>query len=223
MSLDRAYLRVRLPMIFLVGCLFLGGCASETSPTAAAQVPIAPVARMDMDSLCQTAGTMDSSDRAGTLAGAQVLRSCLERIQGAWVLDSAALPNLELALDSAVASYPDAWRASVRDRLRAVARIPRQLSFFVSWPRVAMGSDGGPGVSTRPDGVGAPFEDAGEEIWLSSKWEANRLVQVFQASDGLREDAYSLSADGRRLLLVATTSGDGMLRPLVIPMTFRRP
>ncbi|MBK8801894.1 MAG: hypothetical protein IPN71_07535 [Fibrobacteres bacterium] len=176
-----------------------------------------------MDSLCWNAPTLDFSDQTGTLAAAEPLRHCLERIKGDWVLDSADLPDLEAALDSAVATYPDAWRASVRDRLRAVARVPTRLNISLSWPEVAVSSDGGAGVRSRPDGVAVPFQDAGEEIWLATTWKTNRLVQVFQASDGLREDAYSLSPEERRLHLVATTSGDGMPRPLVITMRFRRP
>ncbi|MBK9576747.1 MAG: hypothetical protein IPK50_02565 [Fibrobacterota bacterium] len=213
----------RIPVaVLLASGLFLG-CGSETAPTAAGQDPIAPVARMDMDSLCKTARSLDSSGRSGATAAALVLRSCLERLQGGWVLDSSALPDLEVALDSAVATYPDTWRASARDRLRAVARIPRQLNFSLFWPKVAMGSNGESGVPSRPDGIGAPFEDGGEEIWLATQWQANRLVQTYQAADGQRHDAYSLSADGRQLVLVATTNGDGMLRPLVIPMVFKKP
>lgn len=199
----------------------LWSCQGNTSPT---QVPAGssdlPSAR-DRDSLCQSVRSLDSADHALTSAGTSALHGCLERFVGSWTLDSTSLPDLEAALDTAVAGYSDQWKASVRERLRQVARFPARVDVRLPWPEMAFDFDGDSAVRSRPDGVPAPFEDEGEEIWLATTVDSGRVVQVFQASDGARRDVYAISKDGKNLSLLESTTGDGMLRPLVIALRYR--
>lgn len=206
---------------WLAWSAILLGCTT-TAPTAGD--PSVPVAQspVNMDSLCQGAGSLAAGDSNGIATGASRLKSCLERMAGSWETDPNEVTDLEKALDSAVAIYPASVKNAVRARLQAVAKVPKRLDLSIAWPKISMGTDGGSGIPSRPDKVAAPFEEGGEEIWLATRWEENRMIQAFQASDGSREDAYGLSSDGRKLVLVATTRGEGMVRPLVVTTVFRR-
>ncbi|HNC98942.1 MAG TPA: hypothetical protein PKW90_22600, partial [Myxococcota bacterium] len=61
-----------------------------------------------------------------------------------------------------------------------------------------------------------------EELVLSSRWTAGSMLRIFEASDGQREDAYSLDSTGRGLTLVESVSGGRLLRPLVLRLRYRR-
>ncbi|HNY29274.1 MAG TPA: hypothetical protein PKO15_00160 [Fibrobacteria bacterium] len=204
-----------------LGALLLCGCPSEDSPTASTSASTIPVAKVDLDSACRSAVSLDPADSMGDGSSARNLQACLERMEGVWTLDPGASTDLETVLDSMVATYPESVRSQLRARLKSVADVSVQLEIRFEWPKLAVGSDGDRGILSRPDGVGVPFEENGEEIWLTTRWDSGRLVQVYQASDGFREDAFGLDSAGR-LVLVSTTKGDGMPQPLVVTSHYLR-
>lgn len=207
--------------LLLALCAGFVGCTEASKATGpASDIPAARIS----DTLCQAASGLDSTDKDGVGSTTRILRSCLERVAGDWILDSTALPDVETALDSAVSPYPTAWRVQVRSRLQQVLHVPTTLRVRIPWPRVAVDYDGDSGIAARPDGTLTPFEDydLGETIQLQSRWANGALVQTFVASDGIRTDSLAIEQEGARIILVQTTTSEAMLRPLVLRMQYRR-
>jgi hypothetical protein len=144
-------------------------------------------------------------------------------LDGTYTLDEAASDNISQAIDAAAGRLNFLTRSIARERLRklnpayrqvAIASSPNELSVTVdSQPALRTPATGTPVAWVGPDGGKAN---------VSMQMTGGHLVQTFRSADGRRVNDYSLSPDGRTLIMQVTETSPRLSQPVKYKQVYRR-
>jgi hypothetical protein len=77
-------------------------------------------------------------------------------------------------------------------------------------------------IKTPADGTFVRRDILGENIMVSTKWIGEKLERTFKAVDGQRVDTYSLSRDGKTLIMRVSVTSPRLSRPCEYELTYKR-
>ena len=133
---------------------------------------------------------------------------------GRWAYDSTRSDRIEDAIETCIASYPEDAKATTRDRLLETNELTRVLvvSPLDSGKKVLIGYEVANNGTVAPlDGTEVPsINSSGEVFQMSVRLDGEAMVETFEADNGTRTNTYSVSADGKALVLQATVESPQM-------------
>lgn len=126
----------------------------------------------------------------------------------------------EAAIEDATRTIFFAVRGIARSRLRARTRIARAVRFSFEGANIRVKAEGAPDAVAPQSGASVPFVYEGERLALTQTFTAAGLTQTFTAADGLRENVWTLSADGRSLVERVTIRSPKLSAPVVYTLHY---
>ncbi len=146
------------------------------------------------------------------------------RIDGVFLLDSAAGEGVEEVIDRGVALLPWYKRPFARGRLRETTS-PAQWVSIEPGPGAVRIRTGLHDLTIPWQGGLADWEwKPGDHIAVTAAWDGGDLIQDFHGSDGSRYNRYVLSEDGDTLELRVRIESDQLAEPLRYRLVYvRRP
>lgn len=144
-------------------------------------------------------------------------------LNGTFTYDAAASDNINQAIDAAVRDMNFAMRPIARGRLRKTNQPYQRVQISHTAQQVSVTTDGRPAIVSPANGTPVDWtREDGEKLKVSTEWENGTLEQTFQAEDGRRVNAYSVSADGRTMTMNVTVSSPRLKKPLTYKLVYRR-
>jgi hypothetical protein len=162
---------------------------------------------------------------AATVAATAPVEAQAGQINGTFTLVPAQSDNVPQAINQAISGMNVATRQFARRRLSATNQPYQRVILATTPQQVTITTDQRAPITTRADGTAMDWRrEDGDMFEVSTRWEGDRLRQVFRAKaeDGVRTNVWSLSPDGRTLTLnVAVTSGR-LQQPLTYRLVYQR-
>lgn len=129
----------------------------------------------------------------------------LKDFAGTWVLDTAGSDRIEAAIETCIAKYPEDAKTTTRERLQETNQLTGSLVFSAldSGKKVLIGYATADNGTVAPvDGKTVPSTGASGELFqLSVRLENGALIETFQADNGKRTNTYTVSAQGKTLIV----------------------
>lgn len=146
------------------------------------------------------------------------------RLEGAFVYAPEASEDVEAAIDAAVDDLNFIVRPIARRRLRDATEPIRRVTFEQRPGTIVISTgDAANPTRTAPDGTPAPWTRTnGETVDVATRWDGDMLFQTFDAEDGMRTNAYTLSADGDTLRMAVTIRSPRLPEPVEYTLVYRR-
>lgn len=126
------------------------------------------------------------------------------------------------AIERGIRDMSFVTRPIARRRLRNTNQPYRTIEVALVDGTVATRYDGRPAIVSPADGAAAPWMRDGEPLTVTTRFEAGALVQTFTAEDGVRENVYTLTPDGRRLILSVTLTSPRLPAPIRYQLAYER-
>lgn len=148
------------------------------------------------------------------------------QLQGTYTLDAAASDDVRKAIDIAVRGMGWPKEGFARSRLEKTNLPPYQRVVIQLEPGVtgvSITTDKRAPIRTSADGTPIDWtrEDK-EKFKVSTVLKTGPLVQTFKSKDGQRVNTYSISADGKTLVLNVSVTSDKLPRPLTYRLVYKR-
>lgn len=145
---------------------------------------------------------------------------------GRWAYDSSRSDRIEDAIETCIARYPEDAKVITRDRLLETNDLTRVLvvSSLDSGRKVLIGYEvSNNGTAAPLDGTEVPsLNSSGEMFQMSVRLDGEALVETFEADNGTRTNTYTVSADGKTLVLQATVESPQMPTVLSYRLEYTR-
>jgi hypothetical protein len=142
-------------------------------------------------------------------------------LQGTFLNEQQSAKTIETAIEASVARMNFIKRPIARSRLKKTNEAHRRVEIDIG-RAISVAFDGRKPVQMPADGSTIRWtREDGERFDVNAAWDGERLVQTFEAEDGTRANAFSVTADGRLTLQVTLTSPQ-LDQPLVYTLTFSR-
>lgn len=145
---------------------------------------------------------------------------------GRWAYDSSRSDRIEDAIETCIARYPEDAKVITRDRLLETNDLTRVLvvSSLDSGLKVLIGYEVSNNGTVAPlDGTEVPsLNSSGEMFQMSVRLDGEALVETFEADNGTRTNTYTVSADGKTLVLQATVESPQMPTVLSYRLEYTR-
>jgi hypothetical protein len=147
-------------------------------------------------------------------------------LQGTYTLDAAASDDVRKAIESAVRGMRWPVQGIARSRLEKTNLPPYQRVVIQLEPSptgVSITTDGRAPIRTSADGTPIDWtrEDK-EKFKVSTVLKIGPLEQTFKSKDGQRVNTYSISADGKTLILDVSVTSGRLPRPLTYKLVYKR-
>ena len=159
-----------------------------------------------------------------------VLAQQTSQIRGTWTLNRSQSDDINVKINESISRMNVLVRQIARPRLRATNTPYPQL--VISYgdnvrvdmqgrPSVQSPANGQPVLWHRETGRTCPQVD-GDCVRVTTEWQSGRLRQRFEAEDGVRENLYSVSADGNTLTMAVTITSPRLPQPLTYRLVYDR-
>lgn len=131
------------------------------------------------------------------------------------------------ALEAAIAKATDDMsfitRPIARSRLRDKTQIRANMGFAFGGGNITWTASDVPPAISPEDGSFGQYKSGSDTLKLSQKVNAaGQLIQSFVASDGSRKSTYTLSADGKTLLVSLTVNSTKLPAPVQYSLTYQK-
>lgn len=126
------------------------------------------------------------------------------------------------AIERAIEDMSFVTRPIARRRLRNTNQPYRTIEVAVDGGVVAIRYDGRPAIVSPADGTPAPWTRDGEQLMVATRFSEGALVQTFTAEDGVRQNVYTMTPDGRRLILRVTLTSPRLPAPITYQLAYDR-
>jgi hypothetical protein len=142
---------------------------------------------------------------------------------GSYVFRPSASDNVAEVINVAVARMNFVTRPIARGRLRRTNQPYQRIVIGFGNGQVSIAVDRRSPIVTPANGTPVDWaREDGERLKVSTEWANGRLEQTFEAEDGRRINAYSLSPDGRTLTLSVTLTSPRLARPITYKLVYDR-
>jgi len=156
-----------------------------------------------------------------TLLLAAIANAADGTIEGAYRHLPERSPNIDIAIEKAVAEMSFIKRPIARSRLKKTNAVYRTVEISRTDDQVIVALNGTP--ITMPAG-GHPVKwkrDDGEVFDVSVAWRNSAVDQTFKAPDGTRVNTFRLNADGTMSMDVTITS-EQLPQPIKYSISYQR-
>jgi hypothetical protein len=155
---------------------------------------------------------------SGTLAVAQE-----SGLNGTYVLDETDSDNLNEVIANAVEKQNFLTRDIARGRLKKLNPTYRTVAITSSPTEISVTVDNQPPLRTPTKGAPVAWVGPdGGNVTASMQLVGRRLVQTFTSADGRRVNDYTLSPDGRTLIMQVTETSPRLSQPITYKQVYRR-
>jgi len=148
-----------------------------------------------------------------------------EDIEGTWSATtsrSAARRAIDRQIDEVVEEMFFVKRPFARNKLRDGTEPCGEITVETGEENLTIQCDDRPPAVAAPDGTETDYrDDEGSTYELSQRLESDRIVQVFEASEGTRTNVYRLEGSDR-LILSARLESDRLPEPVTYTRSFER-
>ena len=147
-------------------------------------------------------------------------------LEGTYTFDAAQSDDIRKAIEIAVKGMGWPKQGIARGRLERTNLPPYQRVVIQLKPGdagVSITTDERAPIQTSVDGTPIDWIRENEEKFkVSTVLKSGSLEQTFKSKDGQRVNTYAISADGRRLIIHVSVTGDRLPRPLTYKLVYRR-
>lgn len=144
-------------------------------------------------------------------------------MQGTFAFTAQGSDDVQKAIANGTAKMSFITRPIARSRLKKT-NLPYQLLKIELTPtQVFVSRDGRPPIVTPADGKSIKWKrEDGETFDVNTVWEQGKLKETFVATDGSRENLFTISPDGQLLTMQVTIRSPRLPAPVVYKLDYRR-
>jgi hypothetical protein len=141
-----------------------------------------------------------------------------------WKESPEARAALEKAVDAGAQQVTWALRKIARGRLTETTKPYVSISMTIKADQIVFERNGTNPITARTDGKAVKWKrEDGKEYLVAFAVEADGVLkQTFTADDGVRENRFTLSPDGRILTMQASVSSKKLRQPVVFSLEYMR-
>lgn len=155
---------------------------------------------------------------SSTLAAAQN-----DGLNGTYTLDEDDSDKISAAIEDAVGSLNFLTRPIARGRLKRLNPAYRQVTIASSSNELSIAVDNQPALRTPANGTSVVWVGPdGGKVNVSMQLTGGHLVQTFKSADGARVNDYTLSPDGRMLIMQVTETSPRLSKAIRYKQVYRR-
>jgi hypothetical protein len=144
-------------------------------------------------------------------------------LDGTYTLDEANSDKIDVVIDKAVAQFNFLERHFAREHLKKLNPAYQRVTIGTSQNDVSVAVENQPAVRAPASGTPITWTDPdGGKVNLSMRLVGNHLVQNFKSADGGRVNDYSLSSDGRTLMMQVTETSPRLSQAIKYKQVYRR-
>ncbi len=144
-------------------------------------------------------------------------------LDGTYILDAADSDNINAAIETAVGKLDFVRRDIARGRLEKLNPAYRKVAITSSSNEISVTVDNQPPL--RAPAKGAPVAWVGPDggkVNATMQLAGRRLAQTFTSADGRRVNDYTLSPDGRTLIMQVTETSPRLSQTITYKQVYRR-
>ena len=151
------------------------------------------------------------------------LDSPLRAPAGRYRLDRGASDDVDRAVEAVVRRMNFIARPIARARLRGADPLYERVTIAIVPAGVSTRFDAHAAIVSPLDGVPVRWtRENGDVFLVSTRLQADRLIQTFTGREGERENIFTLGPDLRTLTVNVTVSNPRLPQPLVYRLVYRR-
>ena len=144
-------------------------------------------------------------------------------LNGTYTLDEADSDNISAVIDGAVGKLNFLTRPIARGRLKKINPAYRQVIIASSSNELSVAVDNQPALRTPANGTSVVWADPdGGKVNVSMQLAGGHLEQIFKSADGRRVNDYTLSSDGRMLIMQVTETSPRLSQAIRYKQVYRR-
>ena len=165
------------------------------------------------------------------LVPASLSAQATSTLRGTWNLNREQSDDINARINTAVARMNVVVRQIARPRLRSTNTAYPRLVMAYDQSKVQVDMAGRPSVSSPANGqpvlwqrdTGATCTQLkGDCVRVTHEWNGGALTQSFQAEDGRRVNAFTVSPDGRTMTMNVTITSPRLPQPLTYKLVYDR-
>jgi len=167
--------------------------------------------------------TAEPASTEGSLAGAEGSQCLARGWSGVWLhtADGQEQQQRRKAIEVATQDMSTLFRGTARKRLDERTAPPRELTLAVEGDRLELSRDGNT-IALRLGAKPVTVESNGQRGALSARCDGDRIIVKAKGDGGGRLTTYTLSPDGRQLMLSVRVINERLAGPLSFHSSFRR-
>jgi len=144
-------------------------------------------------------------------------------LNGTYILDETDSDNLNEVIANAVGNLNFLSRDIARGRLKVLNPTYRQVAITSSATEISVTVDNQPPLRTLAKGAPVAWVGPdGGKVNASMQLAGRRLTQTFTSTDGSRVNDYTLSPDGRTLIMQVTETSPRLAQTITYKQVYRR-
>jgi hypothetical protein len=146
-----------------------------------------------------------------------------DSLNGTYTLDEADSDNISAVIEGAVGKLNFLTRPIARGRLKKINPAYRQVTIASSSNELSVAVDNQPALRTPANGTSVVWVGPdGGKVNVSMQLAGGHLVQIFKSADGRRVNDYTLSPDGRMLIMQVTETSPRLSQAIRYKQVYRR-
>lgn len=146
-----------------------------------------------------------------------------DSLNGTYTLDEADSDNISAVIEGAVGKLNFLTRPIARGRLKKINPAYHQVTIASSSNELSVAVDNQPSLRTLANGTSVVWAGPdGGKVNVSMQLEGGHLVQIFKSADGRRVNDYTLSPDGRMLIMQVTETSPRLSQAIRYKQVYRR-
>jgi hypothetical protein len=146
-----------------------------------------------------------------------------DSLSGTYTLDEADSDNISAVIKGAVGKLNFLTRPIARGRLEKINPAYRQVTIAASSNELSVAVDNQPALRTPANGTSVVWVGPdGGKVNVSMQLAGGHLVQIFNSKDGRRVNDYTLSSDGRMLIMQVTETSPRLSQAIRYKQVYRR-
>lgn len=146
-----------------------------------------------------------------------------DSLNGTYTLDEAESDNISAAIDAAVAKLNFLTRPIARGRLMKLNPAYSRVTIATSSNELSVTVDNQSALRAPANGTSVVWAGPdGGKVNVTMKLTGGHLVQTFKSADGGRVNDYSLSPDGRMLIMQVTETSPRLSQAIRYKQVYRR-
>ena len=146
-----------------------------------------------------------------------------DSLNGTYTLDEADSDNISAVIEGAVGKLNFLTRPIARGRLKRINPAYRQVTIAFSSNELSVAVDNQPALRTPANGTSVVWVGPdGGKVNVSMQLAGGHLVQIFKSADGRRVNDYTLSPDGRMLIMQVTETSPRLSQAIRYKQVYRR-
>lgn len=158
-----------------------------------------------------------------TLSAAPAAAQANDALRGTFTLNREASDDVQAAINQTVQRMNFVTRPVARGRLRNTNQPYQRVTIAWADGNVTTTIDDRAPITSPANGTKVRWtREDNETLDLSTAWRNGTIVQRFEAEDGTRENAYSVSPDGRTMTINVTVTSPRLPRPLTYKLVYNR-